>query len=101
MVSPTSRFRFTPLMRTAAGKDTYGRMVGFEKLRNIPGSSYELYVVPNGLAGRPDLIALEFYGNQHLDWILVMTNRPSQPLHWPSIGETIKIPHRDFVNGLF
>ena len=97
---PTSRFKYTSLIKTKDGKDTYSRMEGFDALKNISGENFQFYTVPNTVEGRPDLIASNFYGNQHLEWVLVIANHPTNPLNWPKSGDIIKIPNRSFINGL-
>ncbi len=51
-------------------------------------------------AGRPDLIALEAYGSHQFYWILVMYNSPKNPIGWPFVGTTIKIPKQSAVSTL-
>ena len=48
--------------------------------------------IENRLEGRPDLIALEQYGNSLLEWVVVMFNKPKNPLNWPLTGEIIELP---------
>ena len=48
-------------------------------------------------AGRPDLIAQQYYKTALLEWIVVMFNRPLNPLGWPEIGKVIEIPKSTVV----
>lgn len=43
-------------------------------------------------AGRPDLIAYEVYDTPALEWVIVMFNKPLNPLGWPFVGTVIKLP---------
>lgn len=47
--------------------------------------------------GRPDLIAERYYDDPMLEWVVIMFNRPSDPLNWPKSGTVIKIPRKDIV----
>lgn len=100
MVLSTSRFRYTNLVTTRSGNDTYGLVSGFDALKNIQENQYDKYVVPNKYEGRPDLIAFEFYNNPQLDWAITLSNRPLNPLNWPKTGDLIKIPKKSFVESL-
>ena len=97
----TSRFIKTPLTATRDGRSTYGVFEGFEALKNIKGNEYQAFVVDGSFAGRADRIAKEFYGDPHLEWVIVIANRPKNPLNWPKTGDVIKIPNNTFVRGLF
>lgn len=97
----TSRFIKTPLTKTRDGKDTYGIIQGFDSLRDIDGDNIESFLVDSCYSGRPDLIAQLFYGNPHLEWVIVFANRPKNTLNWPKAGSTIKIPRNTFVRSLF
>lgn len=97
----TSRFTKTSLVRTRNNKDTYGVMEGFDKLKSITGENYTFYTVDNSEYGRTDLLASKFYGNPHLEWVLVMANKPKNPMNWPSVGEVIIVPNPNFVRALF
>jgi len=96
-----SRFIKTPLTKTRSGRDTYGVIEGFDRLKNITGDDYDSFTVDSSLSGRVDLIAHQFYGNSHLEWVIVIANRPKNPLNWPATGEVIKVPKNTFVRSLF
>jgi len=97
----TSRFIKTPLTKTRSGRETYGVVEGFDRLKNIAGDNFQFFTVDSCLSGRPDLIAHQFYGNSHLEWVIVIVNRPKNPLNWPAAGEVIKIPNNTFIRSLF
>ncbi len=93
-----SRFANTPFILTKDGNETYGLTEGMDSLRFINGDNLEPpFKVPNSLEGRPDLIADKFYNNVHLEWIIVMTNRPKNTVGWPRAGDIIQIPKREYV----
>ena len=100
-VKSYSRFKYTPFSLTQSGQATYGLLTGLDSLINITGDNLlPPYVVPNGVSGRPDLIAYNFYNNSHYDWIIVLANRPFNLLGWPLTGSMIKIPTPLFVRTL-
>ena len=97
----TSRFIKTPLIKTRDGKDTYSIIEGFESLKKLSGENFQYYVVENCFVGRVDLIANNFYGDSHLEWVIVLANSPKNPLNWPAAGASIKIPNNTYVRSLF
>lgn len=99
-ITGTSRFRKTPLIKTRDGKDTYGRVVGFDALRNLNIEDFTWYTVQSQFNGRPDLIAANNYGDPQLEWVLVLANKPFNTINWPATGERIKIPRNTFIRGL-
>lgn len=56
-----------------------------------------LFQVDQQYAGRPDLIAEHFYQTPFLEWVIVMFNRPLNPLGFPKAGSVIKILSRTVV----
>lgn len=99
-ITSISRFKRTSLIKTRTGKDTYGRIEGFDQIKFINERNYSMYIVEAGFDGRPDLIAAEFYGDPQLEWVIVIANRPKNPLNWPEIGESIKIPNSAWLRGI-
>jgi hypothetical protein len=95
-----SRFKYTPLVKTRNGSETYGLMSGFDALKNMTGEQYENWTVTNQYEGRPDLIANSFYHLSYYDFVIIIANRPKNPLNWPKTGDIIKIPNIDFVRTL-
>lgn len=93
-----SRFKDTAFILTKDGQETYGLTEGLDSLRVITGDQLEPpYKVPNSMEGRPDLIANLKYQNSHLEWIIVLANRPRNTVGWPRAGDIIKIPKKSFV----
>ena len=100
MVLSTSRFRYTNLVTTKSGNDTYGLVSGFDDLKNLQDDQYNSWLVPNNIDGRSDLIAYKFYANPQLEWVIIFANRPLNPFNWPKTGDLIKIPKKSFVESL-
>lgn len=55
-------------------------------------------VVDNSNAGRPDLIALEYYNDTLLDWLVIAYNNPRSVFNWPNTGDVIRIPKSQIVS---
>ena len=96
-----SRFKDTNFILTKDGHETYGLAEGLDALRTITGDQLDPpYRVPNSFESRPDLIANLKYDNSHLEWVIVLANRPKNTIGWPRAGDIIKIPKREFVRTL-
>ena len=92
-VDSLSRWRLSePIIDN--GKETFGLWTrpDFLKKDNVPENQIMLVRIDSLIAGRPDLIALKYYQNSLLEWVVVMFNRPLNPIGWPKIGTMIKIP---------
>lgn len=50
-------------------------------------------------AGRPDMIALDAYGSQFLDWVVILFNNPRNTLGFPANNAVIDLPVRQIVLG--
>ncbi len=75
------------------GEEVFGRWVEPDLLvRELGEDQFQVFVVNNTRAGRPDLIALEFYGTTQLDWFLIAFNKQRDVFNWPRAGDVIKIP---------
>lgn len=99
-LSGVSRFKKTSLIKTKDGRETYGIMSGFDRIKNIKDDEFNFFTVSNGFEGRCDLIAAQNYGDPHLEWIIVISNRVKNPLNWPKAGDVIKLPRLDFVRSV-
>ena len=53
---------------------------------------YTHWTVESGFQGRPDLISNHFYNISAYDWIIIMVNKPLNPIGWPHMHNIIKIP---------
>jgi hypothetical protein len=95
-----NRFKYTDLITTRNGNETYGLMSGFNDLKNITDENYIKWTVESDYEGRPDMIANKFYRTPYYEWIVVFANRPKNPLNWPKTGDIIKIPSDQFVKKL-
>jgi len=97
----SSRFRETePIIRN--GKETYGLWVRPAVVNpdNLEDSDIMTLQATQTNAGRPDLIATEYYGTPQLEWVVVMFNKPLNPLGWPQAGVIYKIPRPQVVRAL-
>lgn len=76
---------------------TFGLWNEPDVLKSIDDRDIINYDVDAGYSGRPDLIANEFYGSSFYDWIIIMFNKPLNPIGWPHHGDTIRVPSKDSV----
>lgn len=86
-----------------------GTFAGINKVNTyypLPGAYSELirvislYKVPARLAGRPDLIAAEVYGDAALWWVVLWANKYIDPFNQPSVGDVINIIDIKALQGL-
>jgi hypothetical protein len=90
----TSRFANSTPILTAGGQETFGIATKYDFMirENLNDDQTQVLVVTARQAGRPDLIALDIYGDSNLYWIPLMFNRPDDMFNWPKNGEVIELP---------
>jgi hypothetical protein len=96
-----SRFRGTqPVIKD--GNESFGlwRRPEFLKEENLDDDDTFLVRVDQTTAGRPDLIAFNNYGSAYLEWVVIMFNRPQDPLGWPPAGLIIRLPRAGLIRAL-
>lgn len=95
-----SRFKTTEPI-TIDQKETYGLWdpPTYTNLTQLNTNQIITIKIDQSLAGRPDLIANKHYGTPLLEWVIIMSNKPQNPLGWPKTGQTIKIPNRTLIAG--
>jgi hypothetical protein len=101
-VDSLSRFGSTEIV-SKNGIISFGlwNRYNFTNLNDLPEEDVTTIQINQNFAGRPDLIANEYYGSPYLEWIVTMSNRPLDPLGFPKAGTIIKIPKRGAVFGNF
>ena len=97
-VTSISRFFGTEII-TRNGVETFGRWSRPEFLvpENLADDDILSITVDNTRAGRPDQIAVDLYNSPFLEWVIVMFNRPQNPVGWPKSGQVIRAPSSDVV----
>ena len=95
-----SRFRLTETI-IIDGKETFGlwKPFTFTELSDLNNEDIITVKINNSFAGRPDLIAQKYYGSPSLEWIVIMSNKPQNPLGWPRINEIVRLPISRLVKG--
>jgi hypothetical protein len=99
-LSSFSRFQGSqPIVRN--GKETFGLWVRSQAVNpaQLDQNKIQTIKIDQRLAGRPDIIANDLYGSPLLEWVVIMFNRPQNPLGWPPAGIIIRMPTRDVVLG--
>jgi hypothetical protein len=81
------------------GKVSYGLWKRYDFLDENKLNEDEILTIniDQSTAGRPDVIAEEYYESPLLEWVVVMFNRPQDPINWPVAGSVIRIPTRGAV----
>lgn len=80
------------------GEETLGLYELPDRLKNLESADLINYKVQSGHAGRPDLISEEYYRTPYFSWVIVMHNKPRNPIGWPKLGEVISIPKSSVVD---
>lgn len=57
-----------------------------------------VYEITNVTAGRPDLVAYEFYSTTELEWIILQYNNIIDVKEEFTLGKKIKVPSKSYVN---
>jgi hypothetical protein len=95
---PQSRFSLsTPIVFN--GVETFGLLTQFPFLdpNNLqPTDIVTLKITPD-LARKPWAISQMLYNSPVLDWVIVLFNKPLNPVGWPAIGTIIKAPAASVV----
>lgn len=94
-----SRFRFSTPIVTLEGRETFALMSKhfFLNPANLTDDQVQSIEITPELAGRPWLIADQLYNSPILDWVIVLFNKPLNPVNWPLIGTVIKAPIQSVV----
>tara|TARA_R100001244_G_scaffold25113_3_gene25515 strand:+ start:22664 stop:22984 length:321 start_codon:yes stop_codon:yes gene_type:complete len=95
-VDPRANSRFSdsvPIL-SRDGRETYGIATKYDFLSrdNLKSDEIGQIVINPDLAGRPDLLADEIYGNVDLMWIAVIFNNVQNPLNWPTNNQVVEFP---------
>jgi hypothetical protein len=95
---PHSRFKLTESIYNN-GMETIGIMKKhfFLDQANLSDDDIIKVTITPELAGKPWQIANKYYNSPVLDWVVVLFNKPLNPINWPHIGTVIKIPVQNVV----
>jgi hypothetical protein len=86
---PTSPYALTPVS---------GRFLGRYVHRVIPPSADDLeMIVSQRFVGRPDLLALEVYGDEALWWVIPQRNGLEDPVGDMTLDRVLAVPSRRLV----
>lgn len=97
-IDPQSRFGLSESIYNK-GQETFGIMKKhfFLDINNLKEEDVLSIQITHDLVGKPWAIADKYYNSPVLDWVVVMFNKPLNPVNWPAAGAVIKIPSRDIV----
>lgn len=70
--------------------------------RSVPPHRLDALIILNDgrYVNRPDLLAIDLYGNEDLFWIIPVRNGLQDPVFDLKLGETFVVPHPSFVQEL-
>lgn len=96
---PQSRFRLSKAVVTTTGAETFALMTKhfFLDSKNLRDDQITSVEITPDLAGKPWAIADKLYNSPMLDWVIILFNRPLNPVNWPQIGTVIKAPIQSIV----
>ena len=63
-----------------------------EFIKNLESYKYRYAVIPNGMAGRPDLISFDVYGTVDYWWLILVVNQITDPFEQLVAGKQIRLP---------
>lgn len=95
---PHSRFLLSnPVIHNNV--ETFGLMAKhfFLDPKNLRDDQINSFEVTPEFAGKPWAIADKLYNSPVLDWVIVLFNKPINPVNWPVVGTVIKVPVEDVV----
>lgn len=94
-----SRFRFSKAVVTTNGAETFALMNKhfFLDPKNLADDQIISVEITPDLVGKPWAIADKLYNSPVLDWVIVLFNRPLNPVNWPQAGTVIKAPIQSVV----
>ena len=87
------RFSFTATTHRDKPVKNILTSAGWENIATrLSDTPSKLALVPNGMEGRPDLIAHSFYGDSNMWWMICVANNISDPFEQLKAGKQIKLP---------
>ena len=91
-----TRYSATPII-DFNGKQVYGLYKEPQWISNVRREDLLDFVVSSDLEGRADLISKKLYNNPNYYWVLIVVNKPMDPLNWPKTGQVIKFVQKHIV----
>lgn len=95
---PQSRFNLSePIVFN--GVETFGLITKYPFLdpNNLSESDIITLTITPDLVGKPWAIANQLYNSPVLDWVIVLFNKPLNPVGWPQNGTIIRAPKDSVV----
>lgn len=78
-------------------KMVYGLYKEPSWITNARKQDFTDFYVTNDLEGRADLISTILYNNPSYYWVLIVVNKPIDPMNWPKAGQVIKVLQTQLV----
>lgn len=79
--------------------ETFGLLTKYPFLNaaNLEDSQIQTITVTQEMAGNPPMISNKLYRTPMLDWVIVLFNKPLNPVNWPQTGSIIRAPIAEVV----
>lgn len=79
--------------------ETFGLLTKYPFLdaANLEDSQIQTIAVTQEMSNNPPIISNILYGTPMLDWVIVLFNKPLNPVNWPKTGSIIRAPIADVV----
>jgi hypothetical protein len=88
-----SRFSFSTVNHKGFEVKNLPSAPGWENIgTRFKDTPSNIAIIPNGMEGRPDLIANKIYGTPHLWWVILAANDIIDPFEELLAGKKIKLP---------
>lgn len=81
---------------------TYGSFSGYYVHRSVPPHATDSYdTVRHGWVSRPDLLALDIYGDSEFWWVVPLRNGLEDPIYGLTYDLVVAVPSKDRVLKMF
>jgi hypothetical protein len=91
---PTSRYN---LIRLYVNQESRMVQETWDRLPITPQPEDGYHEVVASEAHRPDLLALAYYGDLNLYWVLAQANQMTDPFAETTVGKKLRIPNSTYV----
>ena len=62
-------------------------------IENLDNNTYKVAIIPEGMDGRPDLLAYQIYGTEKLWWAIMLANRVDDVTTQLVAGKKVFVPY--------
>ena len=93
MTNPYEIFNASSLTHRGKPLSVLSPSVEYSKfIENLDNYNFKIAIIPEGVDGRPDLLALQIYGTEKLWWAIMLANRIEDATTQLVTGKKIFVP---------